>query len=98
MVVGIWVWQLPNIIAHTAKSKDEGLGGIMSVLSGTKTSVDSGLNSAQAQLDYNLKKMSQTISAQEVQAAVVADLKNKIGNKNNTPNETAPSANASVKK
>jgi L-fucose isomerase-like protein len=78
MVVGIWVWQLPNIIAHASHGEDKGLAGLMSTFGGAKTAVNSGLAKAQVQLDLNLKSVSKTMAAEEAQAAVVQNLKNKI--------------------
>jgi hypothetical protein len=78
MIAGIWVWQLPNIIKHASRGKDNGLAGIMSVFGEAKNSANDGLVKAQAQLDSNLKKVGQTIATQEVQAAAIQNLKNKI--------------------
>ena len=77
-IVCIWIWQLPNIITHTAHGKDDGLSGIMTLFGGAKTSMSSDLNKVQAQLDSNLKKVNQAIATQEVQAAAITDLKKKI--------------------
>ncbi len=78
MVVGIWVWQLPNIIAHASRGEDKGIAGLISGFGGAKTAVNSGLAKAQVQLDLNLKNVGKTMAAQEAQAAVVQNLKNKI--------------------
>jgi len=78
MVVGIWVWQLPNIISHASHGEDKGLAGLISGFGGAKTAVDSGFVKVQAQLDSNLKSVSKTMAAEEAQAAVVQNLKNKI--------------------
>ena len=46
MVVGIWVWQLPNIIAHASRGEDKGIAGLISGFGGAKTAVNSGLAKA----------------------------------------------------
>jgi len=92
MIAGVWLWQLPNIIKHTAKGEDEGLTGIISLFGGAKAPIGSDLAQTQTQLDANLKKMEQAIKAQEVRAATIQDLKNKLDNKNNVQAAAAPPA------
>ncbi len=80
-IVGVWVWQFPNIVRHTARGSDEGLNGIMSVFSGARNSVSADLLKAQTQLDSNLEKVSEAISVQKAQAEVIKDMKDKISGK-----------------
>jgi competence protein ComGC len=96
MVVAVWVWQLPNIIKHTAHGTDKGLNGIMSIFGGARTSMSADLKTAQTQLDSNLKKVGQTITAEEAQAAVIQKLKDKIGSKSSVQAATAPNENTNA--
>lgn len=96
MIVAVWVWQLPNIVKRTAHGTDQGLSGILSIFGSAKTSVSADLAKAQKQMDLNLKKVGQTITAQEAQAAVIKDLKGKIGEKSNIQAATLPGANENV--
>jgi len=94
MILGIWVWQLPNAIQRIGGLNDPGLSAIASMFDATKRSLSPDLIKAQAQLNSNMKKMGQTISAQAVQAAVITDLKNKISVKDAIKAATLENANA----
>ena len=99
MIVGIWVWQLPNAIKRIGGFNDPGFSAITSMFNNTKGSLSPDLVKARAQFDSNMKKMGQTInamSAQAVQAAVITDLKNKISVKNAIGAATAGNANAPI--
>jgi hypothetical protein len=96
MIVAVWVWQFPSIIKHAARGTDEGMSGILSVFGGAKASVSADLVKAQKQMDLNLTKVGQAITAQEAKASVIKDLKDKIGEKSGLEAAALPSANANV--
>lgn len=97
MVLGIWVWQLPNAIRRIGGFNDPGISAIASMFNATKNSLSPDMVKARTQFDSNMKKMSQTINVintQAVQAAVITDLKNKISVKDAIKTATLENANA----
>jgi hypothetical protein len=95
MIVGVWIWQLPNVIRRFG-GNDAGIGAIASMFRVDKSSLSPDLINAQNQLDSNMQQISQTMAAQEVQAAVIESLKNKISVKNAIQAATVPPADANA--
>lgn len=78
-IVGLWIWQLPSILAYAQKGKqDAGLSAIMSSLGKT----GDGMSEVQDRLDNNLKKIDQAFKTEATKAAAIDDLKKKIEEEN----------------
>jgi hypothetical protein len=89
-IAGVWFWQLPNIIKHTAGEGDNGLSGIFSTLDETKDAVAGDLQKVQVKLDANMKSVGEAVPTQKAQAAVIDDMKERIENGNEAEDAPAP--------
>jgi hypothetical protein len=77
-IVGVWIWQLPNIIKNTAKGTDNGLSGIVSAFQGNKNDVAADLLKTKAQIEQNMLKFNRAMAGEEAKASTISALKAKI--------------------
>jgi hypothetical protein len=80
MVIGVWVWQLPNALRFANGGRDVSIGSVFSSFSETQKAMITDFAGASLQLDKNMQKIDQALTAQAAQAAAVDKLKQDLAN------------------
>lgn len=78
VVAGAWVLLFPKTIARIAGGGDNGLTAIVSSLGAVRETTVSDLSKAQKSFEDSLKKMNDSLVADEAQATAIDDLKERL--------------------